>query len=1614
MVALAGWSTSNILNAEDRMCSAIITKTDGKEDIVLENKFLRLVLGNPGGRCKSLFYKKAQKNLTFVGNSGFEGLFIDRLWKNTPTDYKDYSTADYFYEVENPGPDEATAHFYLTNVEVVPFLQLHKRITIFKDKSFIKVSYQFRNPSESMVALDIGAWFHQLPGVDGECNTYYTPNADGVRSLVSSSQKTGDTFFFNEPVRGWSGVVSNSKCGLGVEVDYRQLLFFLNWFHDDRLANLEWALEKMTIAPGTSCETEFYLVPFANMSSPVEVAHHLVCAIEATDRLSKPESLPITCRLHSAELRELNVQLRYKVLPSQEWVNIRNEKLRINADEEKVVGIQLAPEKQGTYVVGCLVKDGANEFLVAEKPIIVGKESGKYALSPLEKREIKKDKNGQANLIEKPSEEIETPHVKWAKPYYKGKVKAFILTAFPNQREIVELAQRLDLDFETSIVENYWGAGLNFFTPHGHKLSIPYIYQDIQKKLDVHYDVILIAGIKWSFFPAAVRQGIIKQVQEGTGLVYVCPVETPEELQGILGVKLLFQTEPGSFRQGSGTGKWEKAKDSDVTNGIPFSLLPETTYYKYDVCGTNRDILARIDGDPLLVTGKHGAGRTAVLTYLSTWVRPDGEFNAGITPYDAQNKDLDYYFSWVSKIMLWVAQKAPHILVNEIKTEGTSLLLAIANQGKEEGVKISWQIRDKMFHLENEGEKDILLPASISNIELPLPHLKIGTHSFNCVVKTKQGKVITWASTSLNITGPIRIENVSLEKEVYQRNESPVIKVLLSDSAPDYTVKCSIKDNYGRLLQRDQKDLASASLGFAFNPVKDLLTTYAWVEVELIKKQDNPVQKEHKRFTIVSSNDWDDFEIVMWIESALLKRSYLLSYCNEQLKSAGITAALSVPPAGPIAESNLKWFPIGAGGIQDVDSTAWQQQKKNYLVTKDKKCLLRNPCLNDPAYLLRKTSDIQTSVQKMADYAPVGYTMADENYVYHYSDPLDICFCRYCLSAMREWLKNQYGSLDVLNKEWETHFQTWEEVMPMSFEEVRTRESMNYSPWADHRSFMERTFAQTWKTFYEALAKADPHGKMGISGPFPPGAYTAYDYWKLKDCFGFVHSYGTENRREFIRSFMNIPVGEWNGYGVKGDELYYNAWLSIFEGCKFLSYWYPPVFFKPDLSNWPAGDDLKRLNLEFGSGLGKLIMHLKLSRPEVAIHYSQSSIHASYVLKREDVFKSNCAGYSKALQELQLPHKFVSYEEIENGMLVKHNYKALILPYSTAISPKEADNIKQFVNAGGMIIGDLQTGIMDDHCKTLTTGLLDDVFGIKRENNQVQDGPSKAKFVAECPAIKLRDQSISGKLLETGIKTTTGLALASEETGKTPMIILNNYGKGKAVYLNSLAYSEYLFCRRNSKAPNLSLQCQRLQNLLSQIMRMAEVKSNVQIIALDHGESLPYCQTACFDKGGNHYVGIIRDYPVAKDNDQTIKKGKVIFQTNSHIYDIRNKRYCGRADTVETDFGPGTISFYGLLPYEVKGLSVKLPKRTLAQGEVLEYALKLKVSQGEAGEHVVRIAVLDPENKVVPYYSKTLLVKDGLFIGHIPLALNEKPGSWKIQAEEVISGKRGTTSFQVQ
>jgi hypothetical protein len=533
----------------------------------------------------------------------------------------------------------------------------------------------------------------------------------------------------------------------------------------------------------------------------------------------------------------------------------------------------------------------------------------------------------------------------------------------------------------------------------------------------------------------------------------------------------------------------------------------------------------------------------------------------------------------------------------------------------------------------------------------------------------------------------------------------------------------------------------------------------------------------------------DDYNVIVWVLGGIPENQDLYFRRLHELNVTAIHVHPGESP-DPALAHGIGFYLENIHRIAFLHDRApiYQADWDNYTRTHDKQYLIRKPCLNDPAYLASAKQDIQSKIREYAAKKPLLYDLGDECSITSFASPMDYDFSECALAAFRQWLREQYGSLDALNTEWGTSFADWEAVQPMTTYEIKDREktgSENYAPWADHRTFMDISFAESWRKFRDWVREVDPVTPVGIEGAQMPAAFGGYDLWRLSQVLDWIEPYDIGESRAIFRSFMPSAPIYATLFEHDANLASRRLWHLLLNGDRGVIIWASSEWFDYETSElkpkpWVAG--MADLFAELRGPAGQAIMHAERDRAPIAIHYSQPSIQAGWMIdSREDGdtwprrFSSYEAVHSRItrvrsawcrlLEDLGYQYDLVSTQQILDGTVAKRGYKALVLPESLAIGDKEAASIDGFARGGGTVIADFLPGLFDEHARRRDTGALDGFFGVSRQG---QTG-----IVAQ-PDRSLDD---GGHLLaaEPSLLTPDGAPVSALDRGA---------GKGRAVYLN--------------------------------------------------------------------------------------------------------------------------------------------------------------------------------------------------------------------------------------
>jgi beta-galactosidase len=153
-----------------------------------------------------------------------------------------------------------------------------------------------------------------------------------------------------------------------------------------------------------------------------------------------------------------------------------------------------------------------------------------------------------------------------------------------------------------------------------------------------------------------------------------------------------------------------------------------------------------------------------------------------------------------------------------------------------------------------------------------------------------------------------------------------------------------------------------------------------------------------------------------------------------------------------------------------------------------------NSCPNSPTY--RKFSALlaEKLAERYKDHPAV--------VVWHVSNEYGgYCYCERCEAAFREWLKKRYGTLDNVNKAWNTRFwghtfYDWDEIVaPNELSEEWSGNRTNFQGISlDYRRFQSDSLLACYKLEYDAIKKHTPHIPVttNLMGTYPELDYFAW------------------------------------------------------------------------------------------------------------------------------------------------------------------------------------------------------------------------------------------------------------------------------------------------------------------------------------------------------------------------------------------------------------------------------------------------------------------------------------------------------------------------------------------
>lgn len=424
------------------------------------------------------------------------------------------------------------------------------------------------------------------------------------------------------------------------------------------------------------------------------------------------------------------------------------------------------------------------------------------------------------------------------------------------------------------------------------------------------------------------------------------------------------------------------------------------------------------------------------------------------------------------------------------------------------------------------------------------------------------------------------------------------------------------------------------------------------------------------------------------------------------------------------------------------------------------------------------------------------------------------CYCENCERAFREWLKKKYGTLEELNRAWDTAFwghtfYDWEEiVLPNGLSEHFDMEHTNFQGISlDYKRFFSDSLLENYCAEYEEIKKISPDIPVTTN---LMGFYKGLDYqkwaghldfasWDNYPAFGapasaaaMAHDLmrGLKQGAPFALMEQTPSVTNWHPYSTLKRPGVMRLWSyqAIAHGSDSV------LFFQMRRSIGAcekyhgavidhAGHENTRVFREvqaLGGELKKLGSSLLGSRVKAqaaivvdwdnwwALEYSAGP-------SRDLKYLEEVGRCYEVFYEKNIPVDIISVSDPLDG------YSLVAAPLLYMVKEGFREKLEKFVKGGGTLLSGFFSGIVDEHdlvCPGGYPGRLRDVLGIWVEETDAMSPDMKNSFTWE------------GKRYECGLlcdilHTRGAQALASYEKefyAGSPALTVNRYGRGLAYY----------------------------------------------------------------------------------------------------------------------------------------------------------------------------------------------------------------------------------------
>ncbi len=1264
---------------------------------------------------------------------------------------------------------------------------------------------------------------------------------------------------------------------------------------------------------------------------------------------------------------------------------------------------------------------------------------------------------------------VATPHVPWATKLPGGPIRGFFVPSVTEGRDMVELMERLSLEPTTVTIDRSWDVncwGIGDFYGHefrGDRDDFRTVYGYVEEELagEKPFEVMVVPGLNgWSRTTRRTRDAILRRVGEGAGLVLLHPFvgdvkghpflgdeaqgdERIWEISPLVGVpddRVSDRGYPEPNRDAIAEGQW-RARPHPITEGLDLGLLPSGArggrFYRYEARG---DVAVEASGFPVIATRTYGRGRVVAFAAVG-----DGFIPEAVDPVKTRTywDYWEYQYSLFARAVLWAARGEGSVRFQALTaTRESGLTLVLASPGPRT-VEVEATARSETGAVLGSATRTLALANGEGRLEIGASDLAPaglpgGRSAVHVIVREPgTGATLQWGWAGLDAPKQASLSGLRANAAVYREGDTMSVVARAAGDLAELLVRVHFGDDLGRV--RAVEEAPARGERTFFHRLDNVLGKRVVVVAELVDAGGRLVDELRHEPIVVAARERRprEYRGLLSFETPVhYFAERRLRLLREQAMDTSFTWGgevndeLNLPRGwfgvywydrGPTTPEGLAKAIAEFEETGDALSLSYLVKKELFRRTRDTRFLVRNPSFDDPLVLERLFALGRTAAREKAVYNMDYYFVGDEGSLGSYDDAVDFCWGQHTLARFRAWLLEQYGSLDALNREWGSAFVDWDAVLPLTTEAAQ-REG-RFAPWADHRTYMEVSFARAYATVREGVREGDPDGHIALSGTQVTSPWDGCDWHRLDAIVDDFLSYSGGNQWDIHRSFAKpgARIGFWTGYGRRGAAVRHEVWTAALQGVLHPQLFWSPSIVNPDLTFSASGRDLgaafRALRFE---GIGQLLMEAERLDDGVAVHYSMPSVHAAGILDqhpREEAktggrsFPAGRDGWVALLDDLGLSFRFLAAPQVEAGAL--RGRRVFVLPYSTAVSDKEATEIGRFVEEGGVLLADAAPGIFDEHVAWRGTAALDALFGVAAPPPRTRGTPTPrttgpVRLTAEGRALGLPARDLAGlEALEPAVRAGAGRALA--RVGAADVAVVNRVGRGRAVYLNALLDREGV--SRDAWRP-----------LLRAVLAGAGVRPAVSV-ADPSGRPVPQVRVARYRFGEHEVVALLsgdldvrtsfgRDgvtvYEDAREGRVVRREVDVALPRAALVTNARTGEALGETNRLRTTLTAGDALVLTLGPPRPE-LRLEGPA-----GAKRGTAPAFTLTASAPGKRLLRWHVWGPGGAFLPEYARVTVEDEVRTTFVLPSALSDPPGEYRLRVSDVLSGASAEATLRLE